>query len=108
MALDSLGQAQGSLFMDDGATLNVGLNSLQATFVFTNNTLTYAVQSSAYAPAQKLLFIEIDILGLDSSPTAVTINGQAAEFAWDQQINTISISKLQLPLSEAFQAVLTF
>lgn len=108
VALDSQGEASGSLFMDDGSTLHVGQNSLQATFIFSNGTLSYQIQQSEYAPAGKIFFTEIDILGIDSAPQSVMVNGEEATFAWDGSINSMSISKLQLPLSAPFQAVLKF
>jgi alpha-glucosidase (family GH31 glycosyl hydrolase) len=108
VALDSAGAASGELFMDDGSTLAIGTNSLQSTFSMAGGVLSYAVQRADYAPAGKLLFVQIQVLGVSAAPKAVKVNGQTTDFKYDSAVRTVTLTGLTLPLNQPFQAAFAF
>jgi len=108
VAPDAVGAASGSLFLDDGSTLQVGSNSLQASFSFGNGVLSYAVQRGDYAPAAKLVFEEITLLGAVGLPRSVQVNSAPAKFTYDTASKAVTVQGLALPLNEPFQATFTF
>jgi alpha-glucosidase len=108
VAPDALGNAAGSLFLDDGATLQVGSNSLQATFAYSNGTLTYALQANGYAPASALRFVDVNVLGCSVALTAAIADGQAVNVTVTYEADTqVATADLNLPLNAPFTIVIT-
>ena len=102
------GTATGSLFMDDGLTLQVGSQSLQTEFTYASGKLTYSVVADDYAPAQgnKLIFEEIIVLLVPTPPSDVLINGKSTDtFTHDPATSTLKIN-VDLPINQPFTVVI--
>jgi len=102
---DSADTATGSLFIDDGETLQIGTNSLQASFSYAKGTLTYALSVNTYAPAGKLVFEEVSLMGVAAAPSGATVNGQAvpaAKLQYDAQLKVVTLDSMALPLNQPF------
>lgn len=106
VALDNVWTATGSLFMDDGMTLSVGDNALQASFAHNATNFQYFV-NSVYSGAEKLQFTSLTVTGLScfpaTGPTAVTIGSNSLPFTWDATNAIVSVSKMSQPLNQPFQ-----
>jgi alpha-glucosidase (family GH31 glycosyl hydrolase) len=111
VAPDSTGSATGSLFLDDGASLQVGVHSTQASVQYANGTLRYALWVNSYAPAAALQCDDVELLGMPHPPTAVTLNGNAlpgAQIGYKPQAKIVSLTQLALPLSKPFTITFSF
>ncbi len=103
VAPDALGKAAGSLFLDDGATLQVGSNSpsLVGYFCLLERPLTYALQANGSAPASALRFNDVNVLGCSVAPTAAIADGQAVNVTYEADTQ-VATADLNLPLNAPF------
>lgn len=102
------GNAHGELFMDDGEGLSVGSNALRSSFQYRNHTLTYTLDQSDYAPANKPSFTSVQIFAVNPQPYQVLLNGSPVRFTW-QPLNYVVYLDygadggfLKLPLTQPF------
>lgn len=108
IAQDSNSAAQGELFLDDGLTLDIGNQSLQAAFSYASGTLDYTLDSNTYQPASTLVFNEIRLLGVSSTPSSVLVNGVATSSFTVDSTNQFLTINVNLALNQPFNAKINF
>ena len=105
VALSANGSASGELFLDDGESLNT-LQSGQYTLVsFTaqggsQGNVVSSVPVKGFAPSAQLT--TINVWGVSASPSSVTLNGNAVQFAYNASTKTLAVTALQVELTAAF------
>ncbi|XP_068045833.1 sucrase-isomaltase, intestinal-like [Anomalospiza imberbis] len=79
IALDEQGQASGSLFWDDGDSIDTieKENYFLAKYTFSNGSLKTEIVKNGYRGADTLKYNKITILGLKLRPQAVSVNGRS-------------------------------
>lgn len=101
VALQSDNTAQGTLFLDDGDTLEVGTNSLQATYSYSNNTLSYRHSRNDYAEARELWFESVQFAGVQSGVSIVRLDGTPVPFQHNPHSGVLTVP-VQIPLAREF------
>ncbi|XP_058276168.1 sucrase-isomaltase, intestinal-like [Hirundo rustica] len=79
IALDEQGQASGSLFWDDGDSIDTieKENYFLAKYTFSKGSLKTEIVKNGYRGADTLKYNKITILGLKLRPQAVSLNGRS-------------------------------
>ncbi|XP_057226042.1 sucrase-isomaltase, intestinal-like, partial [Malurus melanocephalus] len=79
IALDEQGQASGSLFWDDGDSIDTieNDNYFLAKYTFNKGSLKTEIVKNGYRGADTLKYNKITILGLKLRPQAVSVNGRS-------------------------------
>ncbi|XP_038011667.1 maltase-glucoamylase, intestinal-like [Motacilla alba alba] len=79
IALDEQGQASGSLFWDDGDSIDTieNENYFLAKYTFSKGSLKTEIVKDGYRGADALKYNKITILGLKLRPQAVSLNGRS-------------------------------
>ncbi|XP_050841756.1 sucrase-isomaltase, intestinal-like [Serinus canaria] len=79
IALDEQGQASGSLFWDDGDSIDTieNENYFLAKYTFSEGSLKTEIVKDGYRGADTLKYNKITILGLKLRPQAVSLNGRS-------------------------------
>ncbi|XP_017666877.1 PREDICTED: sucrase-isomaltase, intestinal-like isoform X1 [Lepidothrix coronata] len=79
IALDEQGEASGSLFWDDGDSIDTieNENYFLAKYTFSKGNLKTEILKNGYPGADTLKYNNITILGLKLRPQAVTLNGRS-------------------------------
>ncbi|XP_062523496.1 lysosomal alpha-glucosidase-like [Corticium candelabrum] len=105
VALDVDGTANGSLFWDDGESLDTyekGEYTLIEYKVEQTN-LTCDIIKSGYNGTAALIIDRIHVFGLnDMTVQTVTVNGQKAVFLYNSSNGVLSVSPLKLPVDKVF------
>ncbi|KAM9389825.1 sucrase-isomaltase, intestinal-like [Phaethornis superciliosus] len=88
IALDEQGEASGSLFWDDGDSIDTieKENYFLAKYTFSKGNLKTEILKNGYQGADSLKYNKITILGLKLKPNAVSLNGRtlrAEAFSFD-------------------------
>lgn len=100
VALDENSQASGFLYLDDGDDLNSIQNNAYTTISYQvqGGKLTGTVTSNGYAPSAALG--SITVLGVNSSPSQVFVNGKSVPFTYSS--NTLAVSGLSVSMTQNF------
>jgi len=105
VALDGQGTASGSLFLDDGVTLNVGDPSTMTLLRFSaaNQVVNATVDVNGFSGAVSLNFDQFRVAGVANAPSRVVLNcspvpsGQVSYAG-----GVLTVSNLNVPVSRAF------
>jgi alpha-glucosidase len=92
VALDAQGSATGSLYLDDGESL-VQNATLFVNFIASNNSLCSS-STGTYNSSQRLA--NVTIMGVNSAPQNLTLNGQQLGSAWVYNDTTKAIAVTRL------------
>ncbi|KAJ6650908.1 hypothetical protein lerEdw1_001917 [Lerista edwardsae] len=79
IALDEQGEASGSLFWDDGESIDTIENGIYflAKYTYREGHLTTRIVHNSYRGVDSLAYDTLQILGVTSRPKAVTLNGKS-------------------------------
>ncbi|XP_074859780.1 sucrase-isomaltase, intestinal isoform X2 [Carettochelys insculpta] len=110
VALDDNGVAQGQLFWDDGISIDTYENGsyFLAKFSASQNVLEIKVQHNGYTDPNNLKFSELQILGVPSVPSAVTVkqNGVTVpslhSISYNGTKQVLHVTGLQLDLGKPY------
>nr|XP_030111590.3 sucrase-isomaltase, intestinal isoform X2 [Taeniopygia guttata] len=103
IALDEEGQASGSLFWDDGDSIDTieKENYFLAKYTFSNGSLKTEIVKNGYAEAETLKYNKITILGLKQRPQAVSLNGRSIHGdAVSYEISGKLVLRISAPLTQ--------
>jgi alpha-glucosidase (family GH31 glycosyl hydrolase) len=106
VALDANQAARGSLYLDDGESLDVGTESVQASFECSQSQLQSTVTQATLSGTPALS--SITFVGLSTSVSSVTLslNGGAAQpvqsFKYNPSTNSLTVSQLSINVSQPF------
>ena len=103
VALDASGSAQGDVFLDDGETLQVGVNATRVSFTAAGNTLKSAVAAAAYPVTPPLNTVRV--LGVLTTVSTVTLNDQTvptAQWQYDATAAVLTVRQLGQGMANAF------
>ncbi|XP_072776102.1 sucrase-isomaltase, intestinal [Taeniopygia guttata] len=103
IALDEEGQASGSLFWDDGDSIDTieKENYFLAKYTFSNGSLKTEIVKNGYAGAETLKYNKITILGLKQRPQAVSLNGRSIHGdAVSYEISGKLVLRISAPLTQ--------
>lgn len=104
--------ASGELFIDDDDQVQMEVKDGTATFVkfaaFRSNgryVLKANVTEGAYAMKQGLMLQTVSVLGVQSPPTVVMVNGKHADtkIEFNHGSSSLSITNLNLPIGKSFE-----
>jgi len=98
VALDKNGLASGSLYLDDGESVDTAKFSF-LTYTAKNGTLQASVSNNLYEVTP--LLQSIYILGV-SKTTSVTVNGGSHDFTYNSTSLVLNITSLSLPMLKEF------
>jgi alpha-D-xyloside xylohydrolase len=106
VALDSTGIANGYLFVDDGNTLEYTVQNtythFAASVVNGKGTVNSSVLNNRYSGEFSTEISDIQVLGLTSAPTSVTVNSKAwTSFSYDTESRSLILSDLGLDIGTA-------
>jgi len=105
VALDDTGSAVGSLFWDEGDTVDTYENNeyFLGRYTAMSRSLTSSVDHDGYAPTGLLHFDVIDVWGVTSAPTQVLVNGNSwSSFEYISVARTLKIHSLTLVVNQPF------
>ncbi|XP_072776104.1 sucrase-isomaltase, intestinal-like [Taeniopygia guttata] len=103
IALDEEGQASGSLFWDDGDSIDTieKENYFLAKYTFSNGSLKTEIVKNGYSGAETLKYNKITILGLKQRPQAVSLNGRSLHGdAVSYEISGKLVLRISAPLTQ--------
>ncbi|RDD42442.1 Sucrase-isomaltase, intestinal [Trichoplax sp. H2] len=103
-ALNTTNEAKGSLFWDDGDSLNTFENGdyVLIEFTATSNSLESTVKTNAYAIESNLDYITV--LGLPNAPSAVSVNGvSTVNFSFNPTHKVLNVTSLDRDLNQPFR-----
>lgn len=103
VALSTEGEAHGSIFSDDGESLEPKTKSpyLEVSYVVLQNALKSNVSTSSYSVEAPLA--TVDVYGVEQDVKLVTVNGQSIKsFSFDSKTKVLKISELNLPMNKDF------
>ncbi|XP_053799414.1 sucrase-isomaltase, intestinal-like isoform X2 [Vidua chalybeata] len=103
IALDEQGQASGSLFWDDGDSIDTieKENYFLAKYTFSNGSLKTEIVKNGYHGADTLKYNKITILGLKLRPQAVSVNGRSIHGdAVAYEISRKLVLRISAPLTQ--------
>jgi len=100
VALDTNGNSQGSLFYDDGVTLDIGTQATRVSYNVTSGTLTATVLQATQPSAPPSLGT-ITVLGVKAAST-VTVNGSSVSFSFNVSTGKLTIPNLSLSMVTGF------
>ncbi|XP_041372826.1 lysosomal alpha-glucosidase-like [Gigantopelta aegis] len=104
VALSSRHEAEGSLFWDDGETLNGPSNKFK--FHAAGNKLTITRQSSQYTTTMNLG--SVSVYGVTSSPAHVSANGVGVPHTYDSARQALHITNLHIDLLNSATSTITW
>ncbi|XP_010719642.1 sucrase-isomaltase, intestinal-like [Meleagris gallopavo] len=102
IALDEHGEASGSLFWDDGDSIDTieNENYFLARYTFSAGHLKTEILKNGYRGADSLKYNKITILGLKLRPHAIAVNGRAVRSdAFSYELNGKLILGISAPLT---------
>ena len=102
VALDDDYSASGSLYLDDGESLDTSGNQTLLCFQAANQTLTSRVESGGFDEANQAVLSNVVVLGLPSTPTDVSVNGTTVAFNWDAASKVLSVTAAITNLNQPF------
>ncbi|CAH1794350.1 unnamed protein product [Owenia fusiformis] len=108
VVLSANGKATGELYWDDGDTIDTTEHGVYNLIQFTayNNTLQSRVQLANFHTS--MVLGEVDVFGLLSKPSAVSVNGKSATFHFtENKVLSISVVPLSVDLQQSFTATWT-
>jgi len=109
VAFDKQGQASGSLYLDDGVTIDVQDKYTHLSFTGRSSNgvgkLAAEVVHAGFTPAASALLEEVTVLGCDVAPTSVTFNGKSVAFVYDKDVAEVKISGLGHAVTGPFNLV---
>ncbi|XP_071846318.1 sucrase-isomaltase, intestinal-like isoform X2 [Apostichopus japonicus] len=96
VALDDYGHAEGDLFWDEGDTVDTIENSefFYATFIADQNSLTSSVVEDNYTGVNSLVWGTIQVYGVSSSVSGVTVNGNPATYSYDIARQVLEVTNI--------------
>ncbi|RLV83702.1 hypothetical protein DV515_00016396, partial [Chloebia gouldiae] len=103
IAVDEEGQASGSLFWDDGDSIDTieKENYFLAKYTFSNGSLKTEIVKNGYPGAGTLKYNKITILGLKLRPQAVSLNGRSIPGdAVSYEISGKLVLRISAPLTQ--------
>jgi hypothetical protein len=105
VALDDSQSATGSLFWDDGESVDTYENGqyYMATYTVSSGRLTSTIVFNGYSEMSSLQMDDIRVMGIGSTVSMVTVNG-ASISTWSQDSSTLqlTLSSLGLSLTSSF------
>jgi len=105
VALDEKGEAMGSMFWDDGESINTveeGKYNLLG-FNYSKNMLVVTNENQGTEELDSLQLDAVKILGLNQKPKSIEANStplSADQYQYDSITKVLSLSKLNLPLTQ--------
>jgi len=105
VALSASGTASGSLYIDDGESLNVGNAYTWYSFSGSNQGSSGVVRgavSNVWSGTGNLVFNTVNVLGVAQGPSSASLNGKSVQFKYDATIKELSFTGLGQPLSQSF------
>ncbi|XP_030743202.2 maltase-glucoamylase, intestinal-like [Echinops telfairi] len=108
ISLDKKGEAQGSLFWDDGDSIDSieKGNYFYAEYKFSKGELKTTVMKNSFHGAVAQAYENIQLIGLTSTPNATTVNGNSIPFDRIQMLpNGKIILWISVPLSQELNIV---
>ncbi|XP_033737359.1 lysosomal alpha-glucosidase-like [Pecten maximus] len=105
VALNETGEAQGSLFWDDGDTIGTDTSNkyIFMEFQASGQVLQSKILNNGYSTTVTLG--SITVYGVAQRPTSVTVNGQAAKNIYDDNYKVLKVTNLTLELVHVFKMV---
>jgi len=106
--LDQNGVAEGSLFLDDGESLDtVDSNAYNfISFALTNDaetyTLTSVISGGGFSGINTLTVANATFLGVAKAPKEVSVNKATVTFTYDATNEKLVVANLALPLKSVF------
>ncbi|PIK46338.1 putative maltase-glucoamylase, intestinal-like [Apostichopus japonicus] len=96
VALDDYRHAEGDLFWDEGDTVDTIENSefFYATFIADQNSLTSSVVEDNYTGVNSLVWGTIQVYGVSSSVSGVTVNGNPATYSYDIARQVLEVTNI--------------
>ncbi|XP_069085845.1 lysosomal alpha-glucosidase-like [Pleurodeles waltl] len=106
IALDEKGSAAGSLFWDEGDSIDPIENGIYflAEYRFSNGVLRTTIVNNGYHEVDALTYRTIQVFGLSSRPTSITVNGSQVS---SSDVDYTENRKLTLRISVQLSSPLT-
>jgi len=105
VALSSFGTASGSLYYDDGESIDVGNDYTLYTFSASNQGRTGSVRGAVlnlWSGTANLVFNTVNVMGVAQGPSSASLNGKNVQFKYDTNTKELSFTGLGQPLSQSF------
>jgi len=99
VALDRNGAATGSVFIDDGESVDTSATNTYVTYSVRSGTLTSTVVRSAYSVTPVLK--TINIWGV-AKVSSVSVNGASQQFSYSSTTQVLSVGSLALSMTKSF------
>jgi len=99
VALDRNGAATGSVFIDDGESVDTSATNTYVTYSVRSGTLTSTVVRSAYSVTPVLK--TINIWGV-AKVSSVSVNGASQQFSYSSTTQVLNIGSLALSMTKSF------
>jgi len=99
VALDRSGAASGSIYLDDGDSVDASSTYTYVTYTVSSGTLRSTVVKSAYAVTPVLKTINVWGVAKCSS---VTVNGATQQFTYNSTSQVLNIASLSLSITKEF------
>eukprot|EP00026_Physarum_polycephalum_P001333 Phypoly_transcript_01334.p1 GENE.Phypoly_transcript_01334~~Phypoly_transcript_01334.p1 ORF type:complete len:685 (+),score=83.12 Phypoly_transcript_01334:1328-3382(+) len=105
VALDSAGNAQGSLYVDDGESVSVGNAYTLVNYTVTEQVLLANIKNAGYPGDEGAKFYveEISFYGVAHPVTSVSVNGQQTPFIFYPSSYVLVVSGLQLHITSSWR-----
>ncbi|XP_021379413.1 lysosomal alpha-glucosidase-like [Mizuhopecten yessoensis] len=103
VALNEKGEAQGSLFWDDGDTIGTYTSEKYITMQFQAGKQVLQSQILHNGYLTSATWGSITVYGVTQNPTSVTVNGQTVKNTYDHNYKVLHVSDLTLDLVLAFK-----
>jgi len=101
VALDASNNATGSVYVDDGYSLNVGVQATLVNYQVTAGQLVGTVVQATQPTAPPNL-VNVTVLGVTSSVSTVSVNGASVAFTFSSSSQKLSIVNLALSMIKSF------
>jgi len=106
VALDDTSQASGTLFWDDGESINTYQNGVYYLAQYTalaSGQLTSQILANGYSGVNSLFMSNIRVMGISNTVTSVTVGGAThSSWAYESTTKQLTITSLNLPLTSTF------
>ena len=102
VSLSSSGSAVGSLFLDDGESLNTAANGEYGLFEYSasGSILTAKAAKNGWSSADALSLAQVNVLGFPKAPSRLTLNGHPySKFQYNAAGQEIVVS-LNVPINK--------
>eukprot|EP01112_Ceratiomyxa_fruticulosa_P012496 TRINITY_DN3460_c0_g1_i1.p1 TRINITY_DN3460_c0_g1~~TRINITY_DN3460_c0_g1_i1.p1 ORF type:complete len:854 (+),score=189.03 TRINITY_DN3460_c0_g1_i1:554-3115(+) len=104
VALDQNGNSAGTLFIDDGESLDTVANGKYTLIAYQviKNSLTNNIRKNGYSGVSSLYLNTVSVYGVQQAVTVVTLNNQKVPFTYSSKVLRLDVNGLNLGIDELF------